>query len=79
MKQYVKDYFNTEYNWLSAILLGNKPAWLNVNEACDNALQRCLGVAQFAQTCGDNSLTFEVIEALYEEIKEKIEKLRFSY
>lgn len=74
MKQYVKDYFNTEYN-----LLERNPAWLNVNEACNNALQRCLGVANFAQTCGDDSLTFEVVEALYEEVKEKIENLRFSY
>lgn len=78
MKQYVKDYFNTEYNLLYNLLERN-PAWLNVNEACNNALQRCLGVAQFAQTCGEDSLTFEVVEALYEEVKEEIEKLRFSY
>ena len=78
MKQHVKDYFNTEYNLLHNLLERN-PAWLNVNEACNNALQRCLGVASFAQICGDDSLTFEVIEVLYEEVKEKIEKLRFSY
>ena len=78
MKQYVKDYFNTEYNLLYNLLEQN-PAWLNANEACNNALQRCLGVAQFAQACGDNSLTFEVVEALYEEVKGKIENLRFSY
>ena len=77
MKQYVKDYFNTEYNLLYNLLEQN-PAWLNVNEACNNALQRCLGVAQFAQACGDNSLTFDVVEALYEEVKGKIENLRFS-
>ena len=77
MKQYVKDYFNTEYNLLYNVLERN-PAWLNVNEACDNALQRCLGVAQFAQICGDDSLTFEIAEALYEEVKGKIENLRFS-
>ena len=77
MKQYVKNYFNTEYNLLHNLLERN-PAWLNVNEACNNALQRCLGVAQFAQTCGDDSLPFEVVEALYEEVKGKIENLRFS-
>jgi hypothetical protein len=38
-----------------------------------------LGVANFAQTCGDDSLPFEVVEALYEEVKGKIENLRFSY
>lgn len=78
MEQYVKDYFNTEYNLLHNLLERN-PAWLNVNEACDNALQRCLGVANFAQTCGDDSLTFEAVEALYGEVKGKIENLRFSY
>lgn len=78
MKQYVKDYFNTEYNLLHNVLERN-PAWLDVNEACGNALQRCLGVAQFAQICGDDSLPFEIVEALYEEIKGKIENLRFSY
>ena len=78
MKSYVADYFNTEYNLL-VNLLERKPAWLSVNEAIHNALQRCLGVAQFAQTCGDDSLTFEVVEALYEEVKGKIENLRFSY
>ena len=78
MERYVKDYFNTECNLLHNLLERN-PAWLTVNEACNNALQRCLGVAQFAQTCGDDSLTFEVVEALYEEVKGKIENLRFSY
>ena len=78
MKQYVKDYFNTEYNLLHNLLERN-PVWLNVNEACDNALQRCLGVVNFVQTCGDDSLTFEIVGALYEEVKGKIENLRFSY
>ncbi len=78
MKSYVSNYFNTEYNLLVNLLERN-PAWLNVNESIHNTLQRCLGVANFAQTCGDDSLPFEVVEALYEEVKEKIEKLRFSY
>ena len=78
MRQYVKDYFDNEYNRLHN-LLGADPAWVDVNESCNNALQRCLGVAEFVQTCGDGSLPFEVVENLYEEVKRKIEKLRFSY
>lgn len=78
MEQYVKNYFNTEYNLLYNLLERN-PAWLDVNEACDNVLQRCLGVANFVQICGDDSLAFEVIEAMYEEVKGKIENLRFSH
>ncbi len=78
MEQYVKNYFNVEYNRLLNTLERN-PAWLNVNEACDNAIQRCLGVAQFADMCGDDFLSFEVITALYEEVRGKIENLRISY
>ena len=78
MEQYVKNYFNAEYNLLLNTLERN-PAWLNVNEACDNAIQRCLGVAQFADMCGDDSLSFGVITALYEEVRGKIENLRLSY
>ena len=77
MKNFIRDYFNTEYNLLYNVLERN-PAWLNRNEACDNALQRCLGVAQFAQTYEPDELTFEEASALYEEVKEKIENLRFS-
>jgi hypothetical protein len=78
MKTYVANYFDTEYNLL-ANLLKSKPAWLNVNEAIQNSLQRCLGVAEFTQVCGDDSLPFAVVSELYEEVKEKIENLRFSY
>ena len=78
MEQFVQNYFFAEYNLLYTLLDSN-PAWINVNEACNYAIQRCLGVAQFVQACGDDSLTFEMTEALFEEVKEKIEKLRFSY
>lgn len=78
MEQYVQNYFFAEYNLLYTLLKSN-PAWINVNEACNYALQRCLGVAQFVQDCGDDSLPFEMVEALFEEVKEKIENLRFSH
>ena len=78
MREYVKTYFDNEYNRLRNLMYAD-PAWFDANEACDNALQRCLGVAEFAQSCGDGSLPFEVVENLYEEVKRKIEKLRFSY
>ena len=78
MEQYVRNYFAIEYNLLYN-LLGDNPEWVNVNETCHYTLQRCLGVAQFAQNCGDDSLTSEVVEALYEEVKRKIENLLFSF
>lgn len=78
MEECVKNYFDAEYNLLLDTLESN-PAWLNVNEACDNAIQRCLGVVQFADMYSDDFLSFGVIIALYEEVRGKIENLRLSY
>ena len=77
MAKYVEDYFNEEYNLLNT-LLKDKPAWVDVNEACDNALQRALGASQIAQAC-DNGLTFEDAQFLYEAFYKKIENLRITY
>lgn len=72
MKEAIINYFNTEYNLLSN-LFDRRPSWMNPIESIHNTLQRCLGVAQFAQTCPD-ALPYEEIEVLYEELREKVEK-----
>jgi hypothetical protein len=43
-------------------------------EVVHNALQRCLGVAQFVQTC-PNPVPFEEVEMLYTNLKKSLENL----
>lgn len=56
-------------------LIERNPYWFNLNRAIDNALQRCLGVAQFVQTC-PNALKYEEIELLYEKTRRTLESFR---
>ena len=44
----VAEYFEDEYQRLVR-LLADPPIWLTKSEAIQNCLQRCLGVAEFAQ------------------------------
>ena len=44
----VTEYFEDEYQRLVQ-LLADPPIWLTKSEAIQNCLQRCLGVAEFAQ------------------------------
>lgn len=44
----VTEYFEDEYQRLVR-LLAEPPTWLTKSEAIQNCLQRCLGVAEFAQ------------------------------
>ena len=44
----VTEYFEDEYQRLVQ-LLTDPPIWLTKSEAIQNCLQRCLGVAEFAQ------------------------------
>ena len=44
----VVEYFEDEYQQLVQ-LLADPPIWLTKSEAIQNCLQRCLGVAEFAQ------------------------------
>lgn len=74
MARYLEEYFDAEYNLLRT-LLKDKPAWVDVNDVCDNALQRGLGASQLAQSC-DNGLSFEDAQLLYWKFYKEIENLR---
>jgi hypothetical protein len=67
----VTEYFQDEYLRLEE-LLKEPPGWLSKGEAIHNCLQRCLGVAQFAQVFNAD---FEYLEALMTDLREKCYKL----
>lgn len=67
----VTEYFKDEYLRLEE-LLKEPPAWLSKGEAIHNCLQRCLGVAQFAQVFNAD---FEYLESLMADLREKCYKL----
>ena len=67
----VTEYFEDEYQRLVR-LLAEPPTWLSKGEAIHNCLQRCLGVAQFAQVFNAD---FEYLEALMTDLREKCYKL----
>ena len=48
VEKQVVEYFEDEYQRLVQ-LLADPPIWLTKSEAIQNCLQRCLGVAEFAQ------------------------------
>ena len=48
VEKQVAEYFEDEYQRLVQ-LLADPPIWLTKSEAIQNCLQRCLGVAEFAQ------------------------------
>lgn len=52
----------------------NYPELFNRSECVQNAIQRCLGIAEFVQTC-PNDLKYEEIEPLYEKVKAELESL----
>ncbi len=56
----VINYFEDEYSRLARII-NDPPSWLSRNEAVQNCLQRCLGVAEFAQELG---VEFSLLENL---------------
>jgi hypothetical protein len=65
------NYFEKEYQDIKEIL-ADKPNWVVSEKGLvDNAIQRCLGVAIFAQNCGVSYQTVLV----YERYKEKLKKL----
>jgi hypothetical protein len=56
-------------------LFKERPYWMgSPYEVVHNALQRCLGVAQFVQTC-PNPVPFEEVEMLYTNLKKSLENL----
>lgn len=74
MKDAVVEMYKEEVRTLEW-LIERKPDWFNLNESIDKAIQRCLGVAQFVQTC-PNGLKYEEIELLYEKTRLELESFR---
>lgn len=73
MKNAVIEMYELEFRRLKN-LFNNKPDWINPLESVNNTIQRCLGIAQFVQTC-PNGLKYEDIEPLFEEVRIKLESL----
>ena len=71
MEMKVTEYFKDEYLRLTE-LLKDPPGWVSKSEAIHNCLQRCLGVAQFAQVFNAD---FDYLEALMTDLREKCYKL----
>lgn len=68
----VKKYYESEYEETKSVIERN-PWWIeSAEETVWLAVQRCLGVAQFAQVC---DVDFSDVDILYMEVKEKLEKL----
>jgi hypothetical protein len=74
MKDAVVEFYKNEVDTMKWLLKRN-PEWLNPNKVIDNALQRCLGIAQFIQMC-PNALAYEEIEVLYEKTRLELESMR---
>lgn len=76
MLEKVKAYFDDEYADLCRCLdykrNENRFAWDTERGFANRTIQNCLAVAQFAQYIG---LTYEEVNPLYEELKEKCENL----
>ena len=78
MKNAVIKFFETEYKETEH-LLRTKPSWLGTpSSVVHSATQRCLGVAQFAQTCPD-ALSYAEIEIHYEKVRKDLENLLTIY
>lgn len=65
-----KDVCNQEYK-ATKRAINNK--WFKPRDVINNAIQRCLGVAQFIQYLG---VTYEEADIIFEEFKYKINNLR---
>ena len=70
MLEKIREYYEMEYRDTARSI---EKSWCTDEKmAVWYAIQRCLGVAQFVQIAG---VSFEEIETLYDDIKEKLEKL----
>lgn len=69
----VKKFYEQEYkdtlNWLSCEYCKTKE---NKIKSINNAIQRCLAIALFVQNC---DVTFEEVNVLYDEYREKFQEL----
>jgi hypothetical protein len=71
MLQKAIEFFEMEYKE-ELKLQDSKPDWYNPKICVQLTIHRCLGVAQFVQSCG---VIYEEITPRYDEIREKLEKL----
>lgn len=77
MKETLIKFFEEERERVER-LFEEKPCWMgSPYEVVHNALQRCLGVAQFVQTC-PNPVSFGEVEPLYTNLKKSLENLLTS-
>ena len=70
MLEKVREYYEMEYR---DTVRSIEQSWVTDKKMdIRHTIQRCLGVAQFVQSVG---VSFEEIDALYNEFKEKLENL----
>lgn len=68
----IREYYEMEYKDTLRTLIN--PYWAaRKKTVVNNSIQRCLGVAFFAQ--GTEDVTFQDIDELYQEYKEKFERI----
>lgn len=71
MLKKIKEFYTKEYESTKKILV-NCPTWVTPKEVVNCSLQRCLGVAFFAQEFG---IPYEAINEMYGVTKKRMEKL----
>lgn len=67
----IKEYFETEYQE-TKMCIERKYDWTTPKDLAQGAINRCLGVVQFVQCLG---IPYEDLVDVYDEYKEKLEKL----
>jgi hypothetical protein len=75
MREALIKYYEIEYSRLKN-LLQTKNSWVNPKEAVDNAIQRCLGVADFIRLTLDQSLSYEELISIVDEVEQKMINLK---
>lgn len=71
MLEKVKEYYESEYKSTKGCI-DRQVEWMTPAELVNVTLHQMLGIAQFVQTVG---VSYEEIDKLYTEYKEKLEKL----
>lgn len=72
----IETFYNNEIKSLEW-LKNNPPKWCNLREACENSIDRGLGVAYFVQQVEPN-LKFDDVDYLYTRFRDKVEEIERS-
>lgn len=72
----IETFYNNEIKDLER-LKNNPPKWFNLREACENSIDRGLGVAYFVQQV-EPKLKFDDVNYLYTQFCNKIEEMERS-